>query len=68
MLSFTILRPYECGCGRFYIYNHNGTEIAQCASMDAVFNYFYTWCKKMGSKSVTYTRTQDEHVLLVKMD
>lgn len=67
MLSFTILRPSKCGCGRYYIYNQYGGEIAQCASMTAVFAYFYTWVEKLNSESVTFSRTKDKDVILAKI-
>lgn len=67
MLSFTILRPSKCGCGRYYIYNKDGVEIAQCASLNAVFGYFYYWVEKLGSVSVTFSRTKDKDVILAKI-
>lgn len=67
MLSFTILRPSKCGCGRYYIFNQYGVEIAQYASMTAVFEFFYSWVEKLGSESVTFTRTKDKDVILAKI-
>lgn len=67
MLSFTILRPSKCGCGHFYIYNSDGVELAQAVSLAQCFNYFYSWVEKLGSVSVTFSRTRDKDVILVKI-
>lgn len=66
MLTFSCIRFSKTG--RVYIYNQTGTELAQCATMNDVFNYFYDWSVKFCSKSLTYTFTKSEDVLLVKMD
>lgn len=66
MLTFSVIRSAKTG--RIYIYNQTGAELAQCASMNEVFNYFYNWCVKFCSKSLTYSFTKSKDVLLVKMD
>ena len=66
MLSFTILRSAKSE--RCTVYNQYGTELAQCASLNAVFDYFYSWCDKLACKSVIYSQTNDKNVIRVKMD
>ena len=66
MLSFTLLRSSKTN--HVIIYNQYGTELAECASMNAVFDYFYNWCDKLACKSVTYSQTQDKNVIRVKME
>lgn len=66
MLLFTLLRSSKTA--RVTIYNQYGTELAQCASMNDVFNYFYSWCEKLGFQSVIYSQTKVKNVIRVKMD
>lgn len=66
MLKFTILRSSKTP--RVYVYNQYGTELAQCATMNEVFDYFYNWCDKLACKSVSYAQTQDKNVICVTMD
>ena len=67
MLTFTVLLPPKSSVSRVYVYNQYGDEVAQCASLNDVFSFFYHWCVKFNGKSVTYTFTKDKDVLLVKM-
>ena len=66
MLTFSVIRSAKTG--RVYIYNATGAELAQCETMNEVFNYFYNWSVKFCSKSLTYCFTKSKDVLLVKMD
>lgn len=66
MLRFTLLRSSKNG--RVTVYNQYGTELAQCESMNAVFDYFYSWSDKLACKSVTYSQTNDKNVIRVMMD
>lgn len=66
MLRFTILRSSKTP--RVYIYNQYGSELSQCASMNEVFDYFYSWCDKLACKSVIYSQTNDKNVIRVEMD
>lgn len=66
MLSFTILRSSKSG--RCTVYNQYGTEFAKCASLNAVFDYFYNWCDKLACKSVIYSQTADKNIIRVKID
>ena len=66
MLSFTILKSNKSE--RYFIINASGVELAQAVSLAQCFNYFYSWCGKLAGKSVTFTRTKDSNVILVKMD
>lgn len=65
MLSFTIFKSKKSE--RYFIINSDGVELAQAVSLAQCFNYFYSWCGKLASQSVTFTRTQDSNVILVKM-
>lgn len=65
MLSFTIIRSTKSA--RIFVYDQRGVPLAQFSSLSEVFNYFYTWCEKLNSESVTYTRTTDKHVILAKI-
>lgn len=66
MLYFTILRSSKSN--RCTIYNQYGTVLAECASMNAVFDYFYSWCGKLDCNSVVYSQTKDKNVIRVMMD
>ena len=66
MLTFFVIRSSKTG--RVFVYNQAYVEVAQFASMNGVFNYFYDWSIKFSSKSLTYTFTTCKDVLLVKMD
>lgn len=65
MLRFTLLRSSKTA--RVTVYNQFGTELAQCASMNEVFNYFYSWCDKLACESVIYSQTKDKNVIRVSM-
>lgn len=66
MLSFTILRSHNTK--RCYVYNKDGLKLAQCATMNDVFDYFSSWCDALACKSVIYTQTDDKNVIRVMMD
>lgn len=66
MLTFSVIRSSKTG--RVYVYNQTGAEVAQFASFNGVFNYFYDWSVKFCSKSLTYSFTTSKDVLLVKID
>lgn len=66
MLSFTLLRSSKSA--RVTVYNQYGTVLAECASMNDVFNYFYSWCDKLACESVNYSQTKDKNVIRVTMD
>ena len=62
MLSFIVVAPKDSD--RIYIYNQLGIEVAQCSSMNAVFNHFYNQ-HILTSRFVTYAPTKCKNVILV---
>lgn len=65
MLHFTITRSTLSQ--RVIIFNHKGTIVAHCESMNAAFDYFYNWCDRFGY-SVSYFQTKDKNVIRVKIN
>lgn len=66
MMSFTVIRLSKSD--RYVVYNSYGCDVAYCESMQAVFDYFYSWRDKFGSKSVKFLDTASRDVILVIMD
>lgn len=66
MLSFTVIRLSKSD--RYVVYNAYGNDVAYCTSMQAVFNYFYSWRDKLGQKHVKFFDTASKDVILVIMD
>ena len=66
MLSFTIIKTQNST--RYAIYDSYGFELALVTSFEHCLKYFYDWCVKLASKSVTFTPTKDANVILVRID
>lgn len=66
MQSFTVIKSRNSR--RYYVYNCDGTDIAQLDSFAMCLNYFYEWCVKLSCKSVTFAPTIDPNVICVKMN
>lgn len=65
MQTFTLVRSDKSE--RVFIYNSDGTEIGQCVTSYGVFSYFSQLRKDLSCRSVTYSLTRDDNVILVKL-
>lgn len=65
MLNFTIIKSQKSP--RVVIFNADGEEVGVCSSLFGVYTYFDRLCKDLDLKSVTYTHTSSDDVLLVKL-
>lgn len=65
MLNFTIIKSQKSA--RVTIYNSDGEEVGVCVTNFGVFSFFETLRKDLDCKSVTYTFTSHDDVVLVKV-
>lgn len=65
MLNFTIIKSQKSA--RVTIYNSDGKEVGVCSSLFGAYSYFDGLCKDLDCKSVTYTHTSHDDVLLVNL-
>lgn len=65
MLNFTIIKSQKSA--RVTIYNSDGKEVGVCSSLFGAYSYFDGLSRDLDCKSVTYTRTNHDDVILVKV-